>query len=273
LNGFTPTLLPYPRSTASDSVLQAFNDSVSKGTKINFTVLTEEKRIKWLKFFSDTIIKLSNEVRVLRGQLDQYSERALVDSENQAKVNFTSKVSSAIKSGMFKIFTHLIFPSTVEVTLSRDHRALLKFGLMDTCTLATLVFDIIFSSSPQGTVSMPITIVDDTSSPPSLTTVSSNKQHPFDTPSLHAQLWFDYGVGTFSIKTFNTMCNMYMNLICDVVSKFVFFLPLYPIVLSFHLTVFVISCNPTQQKTCSRGYIFLFQYSMVFLLLIMKSAP
>ena len=114
---------------------------------MDFTVLTKEKCIEWLKFFSDTIVKLSNEVRVLRGQLDQYSERALVDSENQAKVNFTSKVSSAIKSGMFKIFTHLIFPSTVEVTSSRDSRALLSFGLTDKCTLASLVFDAIFSSS------------------------------------------------------------------------------------------------------------------------------
>jgi hypothetical protein len=72
---------------------------------MDFTVLTEEKRVEWLKFFSDTVVKLSNEVRVLRGQLDEYNEHALVDSENQVKVNFTSKVLSAIKSGMFKIFT------------------------------------------------------------------------------------------------------------------------------------------------------------------------
>jgi hypothetical protein len=127
---------------------------------MDFTVLTEEKHIKWLKFFSNTIVKLSKEVCVLRGQLDQYSEHALVDSKNQEKVNFTSKVSSAIKSGMFKIFTHLIFPSTVEVTSSRDRHALLSFGLTDKCALATLVFNIIFSSS-QGAVSMTITIVDD----------------------------------------------------------------------------------------------------------------
>ena len=223
LNRFTPTPLPYPRSTASESILQAFNDSVSKGTKMDFTVLTEEKCLKWLKFFSNTIVKLTNEVRVLRGQLDQYSERALVDSENQAKVDFISKVSSVIKSGMFKIFTHLIFPSTVEVTSSRDRHALLSFGLTEKCALATLVFDVIFSSS-QGTASKPINIVDDISSPPLLTTVSSNKQHAFDTPSMHAQLWFDFGVGTFSVKTFNAMCNTYTNLIRDVVSKFVCYL-------------------------------------------------
>jgi hypothetical protein len=272
LNGFTPTLLPHPRSIASDSVLQAFNDSVSKGTKMDFTVLTEEKRIEWLKFFSDTVVKLSNEVRVLRGQLDQYSERALVDSENQAKVNFTSKVSSAIKSGMFKIFTRLIFPSTVEVTSSRDRRALLSFGLTDKCALATLVFDAIFSSS-QGTVSMPITVVDDISSPPSLTTVSSSKQHPFDTPSLRAQLWFDYGLGTFSVKTINATRNTYTNLIRDVVSKFLFFFPLTLLFYLFISLCFFFSCNPTQQKTCSRGYMLPLQYSIVFLLLIMKSAP
>jgi hypothetical protein len=158
------------------------------------------------------------------------------------------------------------------VTSSRDRCAILSFGLTDKCALATLVFDAIFSSS-QGTVSMPITIVDDISSPPSLTTVSSNKQHPFDTPSLRAQLWFDYGLGTFSVKTFNAMRNTYTNLICDVVSKFLFFFPLYAIVLSFHLTVFSFSCNPTQQKTCSRGYMLLFQYSILCLLPIMKSAP
>jgi hypothetical protein len=211
-------------------------------------------RVKWLKFFSDTVVnKLSNEVHVLRGQLDQYSERALVDSENQAKVNFTSKVSSAIKSGMFKIFTHLIFPSTVEVTSSRDRHALLSFSLMDKCGLATLVFDAIFSSS-QGTVSMPITIVDDISSPPSLTTVSLNKQHPFDTLSLRAQLWFDYGLGTFSVKTFNATRNTYMNLICDVVSfcSFSLFTLLFYLFISLCFCFLVIQLNrrPVQEGTC-----------------------
>lgn len=253
LNHFSPTPLPYPRSNASESTLQAFNDSVSKGTKMDFSVLTEERRLEWLKFFSDTVCKLTNEVRVLRGQLDQYSERALLDSEKQAKVNFLSEVSSSIKSGMFPIFARLIFPSTVEVTSSRDRRALVSFGLTEKCALATLVFDLVFSSC-QGTASKPVHIVDDISSDPSSTNISSNKKHPFDTPSLREQLWFDFGVGTFVVKTFNGTRNTYTNLIRDVVSKFVcyMFSVLYYLCISLCRCILIIRLNrgPVQEGPC-----------------------
>jgi hypothetical protein len=60
LNQLSPTPLPYPRSNDSESTLQAFNDSVSKGTNMDFTVLIEERCLECLKFFSNTVIKLTN---------------------------------------------------------------------------------------------------------------------------------------------------------------------------------------------------------------------
>ena len=135
------------------------------------------------------------------------------------KAKFVTKVSPLIKNGMFSIFLCLIFPSTVEVTSSRDHHLLVSFGLMNNkCPLANLVFDTVFSSC-DGTATTPINVADDSSSCPLSTTVAMN-QHPFNTPFMREELWFNIGVSSFApVKAFNTSCNTYTMLIHEVVSK------------------------------------------------------
>jgi hypothetical protein len=118
---------------------------------------------------------------------------------------------------MFSIFLRLIFPSTVEVTSSRDRGLLASFGLTEKSPLAALVFDIIFSSS-HGNATTPLKVADESSSCPSSTTGAVN-QHPFDTPSMHEELWFNLGVGSFSVKAFNSSRNTYTMLIHELVSK------------------------------------------------------
>jgi hypothetical protein len=135
------------------------------------------------------------------------------------KAKFVTKVSPLIKNGMFFIFLCLIFPSTVEVTSSRDHHLLVSFGLMiNKCPLANLVFDTVFSSC-DGTATTLINVADDSSSCPLSTTVAMN-QHPFSTPFMGEELSFNIGVSSFApVKAFNTSWNTYTMLIHEVVSK------------------------------------------------------
>jgi hypothetical protein len=121
---------------------------------------------------------------------------------------------------MFPIFVRLIFPSQLEVTSSRDRRALLSFGLSEKCDLATLVFDtaIFKNHSREGNASKPVNMSEDQSPPLSLKSPSASL-HPFDTPEIREQLWFELGVGTFAIKQLNAARNTYTNLIREVVSK------------------------------------------------------
>jgi hypothetical protein len=169
---------------------------------MDITLLSEDNRLVWLKFFADTVEKLNSECTLLRGQLDEYQNRAASDIEFQAKEEFVKKVVPAIKGGMFQIFLRLIFPSTVEVTSSRDRRALVSFGLTEKCDFATLVFDTIFKSV-EGTSSKPVYISENLS-PPFTSISSSVTGYAFDTPEMREQLWFQFGVGTFAVKTFNS---------------------------------------------------------------------
>jgi hypothetical protein len=135
----------------------------------------------------------------------------------QEKGEFVKLVSPMIKSGMFQIFLRLIFPSTLEVTTSKDRRALLSFGLTEKCGLATLVFDTIFKSF-QGTASKPLAIMGDDSS--SLEYSAISEPHEFDTPKNREILWFDFGIGQYAIKTLNATRNTYTNIVRDLVSEF-----------------------------------------------------
>ena len=54
--------------------------------------------------------------------------------------------------------------------------------------------------------------------------------HEFDSEEMHELLWFDHEVGSFAIKTFNSVRNTYTNFICEVVSKF-FKIPYMPYLL------------------------------------------
>jgi hypothetical protein len=148
----------------------------------------------------------------LQGQLNEYRDTATVALSEKAIADFVDLVSPSIKTGMFGVFLQVIFASQVEVTTTKDRRALKSFGLMEKCGFATLVFRLIFTSQ-QGTASKPCTIGDDSS-------LDDKAQlHPFDTPEMHEQLWFEKGVGSFSLKQLNRTRNTYTSQIREVVSK------------------------------------------------------
>jgi hypothetical protein len=185
---------------------------------MDFTQESEENRLTWLKFFSDTVLHLNHECNSLKAQLNEYRETTTTCLQQQELAEFVKLVSPTIKSGMFQIFLRLIFPSTLEVTTSKDRRALLSFGLTEKCGIATLVFETIFKSF-HGTASKPLTVIgDDASTVPT----SILAPHEFDTPEKREVLWFDFGIGRFTIKTLNNTRNMYTNVVRDLVSKFRF---------------------------------------------------
>jgi len=148
---------------------------------MDFTKLTEENRLVWLKFFADMVPRLNRERYLLQTQLNEYRKQATIDLENDEKVAFVAKVSPTIKRDMFQIFVRLIFPSTLEVTSSRDRRTLLSFGLTEKCALATLVFDCIFKSF-KGTESNPLSYTGDNELLSSASSVTYSVRHAFDTP-------------------------------------------------------------------------------------------
>jgi hypothetical protein len=181
------------------------------GTSINFSLLSGENRLKWLKFFSQTVVQLNRECKLLQGQLDEYRTTTATNVNSEAKVNFVDSVSPTIKNAMFGIFIRLIFASQVEVTTSKDRRALVSFGLTEKCGVASLVFDSIFKSE-EGTASKPVTVVGDAD-------MSAATPHPLNTPEMRESLWFDFGLGPFSLKQFNTTRNTYTSMIREVTSK------------------------------------------------------
>ena len=132
---------------------------------------------------------------------------------------------------MFEIFLRLIFPSTVEVTDTRNQRALTTVVLTHKCSLALLVFEHVFNTAP-GTASKPIHlgVCDSSTNISSSTTIPSSVGHEFDSKEIHELLWFDYEVGSFAVKTFNSVRNTYTNIIREVVSKF-FTIPYMPYLL------------------------------------------
>jgi hypothetical protein len=197
---------------------------------MDFNVADDEIRLKWLKFFSDAAVHFSTECNLLHAQLDEYHESSSIDRENNKKKEFVSCILPRIKSGMFQIFLHLIFPSTVEVTYTRGRRALTSFGLTHKSPLATLVFEHVFNSVP-GTASKPIHLgVCDSSTHISSSTMLSANGHEFDSEEMRESLWFDHEVGSFAVKTFNCVRNTYMNFIHEVVSK-LFKIPFMPYLL------------------------------------------
>jgi hypothetical protein len=123
---------------------------------------------------------------------------ANISTDYEDKAQFLANVSPLIKNGMFSIFLHLNFPSTLEVTSSRDRRLLASFGLTEKAPLANFVFNIIFSSS-HGNTTTPLKVNDDSFSCPSSSTTVAVNLHPFDTPFMHEQLWFNLGVGSFAV--------------------------------------------------------------------------
>ena len=215
---------------------------------MDFTLVSEEIRLTWLKFFANTVIHLNRECNSLKAQLNEYRVTATTGFQQQEKADFVKLVSPTIKSGMFQIFLRLIFPSTLEVTTSKDRRLLVSFGLTEKCGLATLVFESIFNSF-QGTASKPLTVVGDDAS--SFDSSSISDPHEFDTPEKREVLWFDFGIGQLAVKTLNATRNTYTNVVRDVVSKFQFIYLYFPLVL--YLTMFHLAFTLIVQKIYSRG--------------------
>ena len=73
--------------------------------------------------------------------------------------------------------------------------------------LASLVFEHVFNSLSAGTASKPITLLDvcDPSTNTTLSTTLSANGHEFDSKQECKLLWFDFGVGSYAIKTFNSV--------------------------------------------------------------------
>ena len=175
---------------------------------MDLSLLPEEKKDVWLKFLSNTVMHFHRELMALQGQLNEYRDTAMVALSDKERADFVASVSPSIKTGMFGVFLRVIFPSKVEVTTSKDRRALTSFGLTEQCGFATLVFRLIFKS--QGTASKPCNVGADS---------SSYALHPFDTPEMHEQLWFASGVGSYSLKQLNKTRNTYTCMIREVSSK------------------------------------------------------
>jgi hypothetical protein len=184
---------------------------------MDFRLLSEENRLTWLAFFADTVLHLNRECITLQSQLDEYRSMATTNLHHEEKLEFVKNVSPTIKKAMFNIFLRLIFPSTLEVTTSKDRHALLSFGLTEKCGLATLVFESIFKSF-QGTASKPMNLVGDDGF--SVLNPVVETLHLFDTPEMRELLWFDFGIGPFAVKTLNSSRNTYTNLVRDLVSKY-----------------------------------------------------
>ena len=219
INQFSPTYLPKNLSgPLPESILKSFNQSLSVSTKMDFNAADDEIQLKWLEFFSNVTVHFSTECNLLHAQLDQYHTSLSIDRENNKKKEFVSCIPR-IKSSMFKIFLCLIFPSTVEVTDTCDQCALTSFGLTHKCFLANLVFEHVFNSVP-STASKPIHLgVPNSSTDLSTSTMPSTNGHEFDSEEMCESLWFNHEVGSFAIKTFNSVRNTYTNFIREVVSK------------------------------------------------------
>ena len=71
-----------------------------------------------------------------------------------------------------------------------------------------LVFDEAFNTQ-LGIRTQPVTLDHDTS-----------EKHQFDTPKGRESLWFDYGIGSFTLKQFNKIRNTYTSQIREITSKF-----------------------------------------------------
>ena len=178
---FSPTHLPKNLTgPLPESPLMSFNQSLSLGIKMDFNLVPDELRLKWLKFFSGATVIFSNECNLLHAQLDQYHTSSSIDTENKKKEEFVSHVLPRIKSGMFEIFLCLIFLGTVEVTDTHNQHACTGFGLTHKCSLALLVFEHVFNTDP-GTASKSIHLgVRDSSTNISSSTMPSANGHEFD---------------------------------------------------------------------------------------------
>jgi hypothetical protein len=162
------------------------------------------------------VLHLNRECITLQGQLNEYRSTATTNLNREEKIEFVKNVSPTIKKAMFNIFLHLIFPSTLEVTMSKDCQALLSFGLTEKCGLATLVFESIFKSF-QGTASKPMNLVGDDGF--SVLNPVVEMLHMFDPPEMRELLWFDFGIGPFAVKTVNSSRNTYTNLVRNLALK------------------------------------------------------
>ena len=74
---------------------------------MDFTQESEENRLTWLKFFSDTVLHLNRECNSLKAQLNEYRETTTTCLQQQELAEFVKLVSPTIKSGMFQNFLRL----------------------------------------------------------------------------------------------------------------------------------------------------------------------
>jgi hypothetical protein len=205
---FVPICLPDGGGVIPENILHHYNESLIVGATLDFTLMSEEQHLMWLKFFSRSTARLNEACLSLQGQLAEYRMASTVNIQNKEKVDFLAKACPVIRQSIFPIFTRLIFASRVEVTTSKDKCSLMSFGLTEKCGLARLVFYQAFNTQ-LGILTQPVIVDRDTS-----------EKHQFDTPEGRESLWFDYGIGSFTLKQFNKTRNTYTSQIREVTSKF-----------------------------------------------------
>jgi hypothetical protein len=205
---FIPTCLPDGGGVIPGAVLQAYNESLIVGGSLDFTFMSEDEHLMWLEFFSRSTARLNETCLSLQGQLAEYRKASTGNVENQEKLDFVEARFPVIKSVAFELFTRLIFASKVEVTTSKDQTSLMNVGLHETSGLATLAFYHVFNTQ-LGIRNQPVNIDHDPS-----------EKHQFDNPDGRKSLWFDHGMGSFTLKQLNKTRNTYTSQIRKVTSKF-----------------------------------------------------
>ena len=191
--------------------------------KMDYGSLPHEKSIKWNVALSQTCLRLSQEMSLLHHQLSSLVDRNKESADCHERDEFAKSTFPLIKKQGHRLFTKVIFPSNGEVTTTMP-TALTGFGLSSTCAFANFIFDEIVFKLPGSTNS-------DSSSSIEL----NNPPHPYDTAPIRADLWFNYGIGSFTVKEVGRLCNTITNICRDATSKW----PLCTLPHSLPLSLFI----------------------------------
>lgn len=168
---FVPMSLPPGTGVVSRELQVSFRETLDVMTKVDFSSLAPDKSLKWNLTLSETCLRFSKEITQLQHQLFSLQDTNNKNAESHKRDAFAKFMYPFIKKHCHKVFTRMVFPSKLEVTMTMG-TALCGFGLTSTCALASYIFDeIVFKQ--HGTSARDIICVDDQ---------SSHCRHPFDTP-------------------------------------------------------------------------------------------
>ena len=101
---FVPTILPDKGGVIPDTILHHYNESLIVGATLDFTLMSEEQHLMWLKFFLQSTARLNEACLSLQGQLTKYRMASTANIENKDKVDFVALACPVIRLCMFQIF-------------------------------------------------------------------------------------------------------------------------------------------------------------------------